>query len=397
VTLSAPPLIVHVVYSFTVGGLENGVVNLLNRLPRDRWRHAVIALSTVSADFASRLDRPVELIELNKGPGHLTRHYARLHTLLRSLQPAIVHTRNLAALEAQVPAATAGVPARIHSEHGWDANDPAGNRRRYQLVRRFYRPFVHHYVALSKHLEDYLLQRVGVPRRALSQLYNGVDTKRFRPSSSGRDPIAGSPFTDSGLWLIGTVGRLDAVKDQVNLARAFVHAVEQDAEARRRMRLVIAGDGALRGQIEAVLAEGRVTHLAWLAGERNDVPAVLRGLDCFVLPSLGEGVSNTILEAMASGLPVVATCVGGNAELVANGSTGQIVPAANSAALGEAILRYFRDPASSHKHGAAGRRRVETHFSLDGMVADYDRLYRRMLRPDGRSARSVERPETIGR
>jgi sugar transferase (PEP-CTERM/EpsH1 system associated) len=381
-TSAEPPLIVHVVYSFAVGGLENGIVNLLNHLPGDRWRHAVLALTTVSADFARRLARPVELIEFRKPPGHLATHYPRLHALLRSLQPAVVHSRNLAALEAQVAALTAGVPGRIHGEHGWDANDPGGERRRYRVVRRLYRPFVQQYVALSRHLEAYLVERVGIRHSAVTQIYNGVDTRRFHPSPSGaREAIAGCPFTDPGLWLVGTAGRLDPVKDQVNLARAFVRAVRLDPEAKRRMRLVIAGDGTLRPRIEQALVEGGVRDLAWLAGERDDMPAILRGLDCFVLPSLGEGISNTILEAMATGLPVVATQVGGNAELVATGATGALVPAADSEAL---------------THGSAGRVRAQQDFSLDRMVAEYDRLYERVLRP-APAGRAEARVETIGR
>ena len=142
------PLIVHVVYVFCVGGLENGLVNLLNRMPAHRWRHAVVSLTRISGSFAERVQRSdVEFIELDKGPGHLVRDYPRLYRLFRRLRPAVVHTRNLAALEAVVPAWAAGVPVRIHGEHGWNREDPEGQRRRYQYVRRLYRPFVSRYVA----------------------------------------------------------------------------------------------------------------------------------------------------------------------------------------------------------------------------------------------------------
>ena len=154
-----PPLIVHVVFRFGIGGLENGVVNLINRMPPSQWRHAVLALTEVSPEFARRIDRPdVRCIALGKKDGHLVREYPRLYGLFRELEPAVVHTRNLAALEAVVPAWAAGVPVRIHGEHGWDMQDPAGKRRRYRHLRRLYRPFVNRYIALSHHLEDYLEQ-----------------------------------------------------------------------------------------------------------------------------------------------------------------------------------------------------------------------------------------------
>lgn len=377
-----PPLIVHVVYSFAVGGLENGIVNLLNHLPAERWRHAILALTTVSPDFATRLARPTELIDFGKPPGHLAPHYPRLHRLLRTLRPAIVHTRNLAALEAQVCALSAGVPARVHGEHGWDANDPGGVRQRYRNVRRLYRPFVQHYVALSRQLDDYLVRGIGIRRAAVTRIYNGVDSRRFHPTTTGaRENIPGCPFTDPSFWLLGTAGRLDPVKDHVNLAKAFVRAVKSNPEARRRMRLVITGEGESRPRVEAALVEGGVRELTWFSGARNDMPTLLRGLDCFALPSLAEGISNTILEAMATGLPVIATRVGGNEELVADGETGSLVPAADSDALAERALAYLHDSALAHRHGSAGRDRVQQQFGLDRMVADYDRLYERLLRP----------------
>ena len=125
------PLIAHVVYRFGMGGLENGIVNLVNRMHPPRWRHAIVSLTDISPEFAARIERAdMAYAALEKGPGHLLRHYPRLVRLLRELRPAIVHTRNLAALEAVIPAWAAGVPVRIHGEHGWDIHDPAGRRRR---------------------------------------------------------------------------------------------------------------------------------------------------------------------------------------------------------------------------------------------------------------------------
>jgi sugar transferase (PEP-CTERM/EpsH1 system associated) len=378
------PLIVHVVYRFDIGGLENGVVNLINRLPQSSWRHAVLSLTAVSASFSQRVQRTdVEYLSLQKPPGHLTRLYPRLVRVFRELAPSIVHTRNLAALEAVVPAWMAGVPARIHGEHGRDASDPDGLRRRYQWVRRAYRPFVSRYVALSKDLERYLHDRVGIAAERVVQFYNGVDSARFRPADGRRPTIDGCPFNVQGSWLVGTVGRLDRVKDQSNLARAFVHAVGMNPEARSRMRLVIVGDGELRPEVERILQAGGVRELAWLAGERTDIPDIMRALDCFVLPSQAEGISNTILEAMASALPVIATRVGGNAELVEDGLTGRLAPAGDASALAARMLGYFAEPSLARRHGRAGRERVERNFSLERMVDNYHELYLSELRARG--------------
>ena len=378
-----PPLIAHVIYHFGVGGLENGVVNLLNRLPASRWRHAVIALTQVTPAMQARVTRPdVTCVALEKGPGHLYPHYPRLYRLFRELRPAIVHTRNLAALEAVVPARLARALAIVHGEHGRDASDLDGHNVRNLWTRRLYSPFVSRFVALSSELQRYLTERVGIAPTRITQLCNGVDSAQFTPRGKERAAIAGCLFTDPRQFLVGTVGRLDTVKDQSNLARAFVAALRRRPAARDRLRLVIVGDGALREEVQQILAAGDAAQHAWLAGERHDVADVLRGLDCFVLPSLAEGVSNTILEAMATGLPVIATDVGGNPELVVAGRTGTLVRAGHPEALARSILACAADPVAARTAGRAGRQRAEREFSIDAMVRRYLELYDRLLTVD---------------
>lgn len=282
---SLPPLVVHIVYRFDTGGLENGVVNLINRMPADAYRHAVVALTEVVPGFAARVQRQgVEFISLHKPPGHGVRLYPRLYRLFRERRPAIVHTRNLAALECQVPAMLAGVPVRIHGEHGRDMDDLDGSNVRQQRIRRLYRPFVHHYVTLSRDLTDYMTHKVGVQPQCRTEICNGVDTKRFHPASGARDSIPGCPFTEPGLWLAGTVGRMQQVKAQTTLAQAFVRALQLQPTLQARLRLVMVGDGPLRAEAQAILDSAGVAHLAWLPGERTDVPQIMRGLDGFVLP-----------------------------------------------------------------------------------------------------------------
>ena len=372
------PLVVHVMHRFDVGGLENGVVNLINHMPAEAYRHAILALTEVT-DFRQRIQHDdVQFISLRKPPGHLIGLYPRLYRLFRELRPAIVHSRNLAALEVTVPAWAAGVPVRIHGEHGRDVGDLDGNNRKYQWVRRVYNPFVSRFIALSRDLESYLVERVGIPARKVVQFYNGVDAERFHPAE-GLPVIENCTFRRPEHWLIGTVGRMQAVKDQTLLARAFVRALELEPSLRARLRLVMVGDGPLRAKALDILERAGVADLAWLPGERSDIPEVMRGLDCFVLPSLAEGISNTILEAMASGLPVIATRVGGNAELVIEGRTGELVPAADSDAMARAIQRYAADSVQAIAAGQVGRAEVERRFSMEAMVGAYRGLYDELL------------------
>lgn len=375
-------MIAHVLHRFDTGGLENGVVNLINYMPEAAFRHVVIALTDVT-DFRHRLRRAdVECIALHKPPGHGARIYPQFWHLMRQLRPAMVHTRNLAALEMQPAAWAARVPVRVHGEHGRDVGDLDGANRHYQRVRRLYAPFVQRYVALSQDLAGYLTHRVGIAPGRIEQIYNGVDADRFHPRTVQDAVPAGWPFAPD-CFVVGTVGRMQAVKHQTLLARAFVRALSLAPDVRGGLRLALVGDGPLRAACRQLLGEAGLADLAWLPGERSDVADVMRHLSAFVLPSLGEGISNTILEAMASGLPVVATGVGGNPELVTHGVTGDVVPSDDVEALAAALVALARDPRRAAAMGRAGRADVERRFSLQAMVQAYQRLYESALASAG--------------
>ena len=373
------PLIAHVMYRFDVGGLENGIVNLINHLPEDAYRHAIISMTEIT-DFRQRIQRDdVAFIALQKKPGHSLWLYPKLYRLFKELKPAIVHTRNLGALELAVPAWLAGVPARIHGEHGRDVGDLDGSSKKYQWVRRLYRPFVTYYIALSRDLEQYLTRVVGMARLRVVQIYNGVDAERFSPALQ-RQPIKGCPFVDANEWILGTVGRMQTVKNQVDLAKAFALAIQMEPALKPVLRLVMVGGGPLREEAIAILEQAGCAGNAWLPGERSDVPDVMRGLDCFVLPSLAEGISNTILEAMACGLPVIATDVGGNSELIEAGKTGVVVPAGDVPAMAREIIGLAKQREKARTMGLDGRKRVEQTFSMTAMVKQYQDLYDRCLK-----------------
>lgn len=373
------PVVAHVVYRFDTGGLENGIVNLINHMPIGAYRHVIISLTDVT-DFRQRIQiRDVEFFSLYKSSGHGFKIYPKLFRLFRKLRPTIVHTRNLAALESQIPAWFVGVKVRIHGEHGRDIEDLDGSSAKYQLVRRIYRPFVQRYVALSRDLSEYLVSKVGVNRTDVAQIYNGVDIARFYVDES-REHVSEIPFADETHWVIGSVGRMQSVKDHPTLVGAFVCAIEMEPALKKFLRLVIIGDGPTKVECLNLLEAAGLAELAWLPGSRTQVPQIMRGFDCFVLPSLAEGISNTILEAMATGLPVIATNVGGNSELVLSGETGVLVAASDVQAMADSIVKMFSDKLAARRMGLAGRARVERDFSLDAMVGKYQALYDDMLR-----------------
>ena len=363
-----PCLVVHVIYRLDYGGLENGVVNLVNRIPADRYRQAIVCLAGVGQEFRRRIRRDdVEVVSLGKRPGKDPAAYGRMWRVLRRLRPMIVHTRNLGTVDMQWVAVAAGVPRRVHGEHGWEASDPRGLDPRSLRIRRACRPAVHRYVPMSLDLARWLEAAVHVQPSRIRQAYNGVDTERFRPAT----PLE----SGDGAIRIGTVGRLDPVKNHAALLRAVRVLLDRRPDLDAVLRLIIVGDGPQRVVLESLAGELGLLRQVEFTGMRDDTASILRSFDVFVLPSVNEGISNTILEAMASGLPVIAARVGGNPELVLHGETGLLYEPVADDGLVAALQRYLDEPGLRRAHGTAGRRRAEDSFSLDAMVQRYIDIY----------------------
>lgn len=366
--------IVHVVHRFDTGGMENGMVNLFNTLPPERYRHTVVALTDYSG-FRHRITaQRVDFHALNRPPGHSPGWAVRLWKLLRRLKPDLVHTRNLAALEAQFVAAAAGIRATVHGEHGRDVFDLHGRNWKYNLLRRSARPLVSNYIAVSRDLEAWLRRDIGVPAHRLHQIYNGVDSVKFHPRSGPRPE-----FAHPESIVFGSVGRMVEVKDYPLLVRAFIQLMRQQPDRAERARLAIVGAGPAREDCLDMLRGAGLEHLAWLPGERDDIAAIMQMIDVFVLPSKNEGISNTILEAFASGLPVIATAVGGNVELVQDGANGLLVQPGDLDGMVRALLFYLDSPARIAGHGQNARRQAEQRFSIPAMAGAYAAVYDRTL------------------
>ncbi|MYM35018.1 TIGR03088 family PEP-CTERM/XrtA system glycosyltransferase [Duganella sp. FT94W] len=375
-TADATPLIVHLIHRLDVGGLENGLVNLINHLPPDRYRHAIVCLEG-SSDFRLRIQRPgIEIISINKHEGKDWGHYLRLFHTLKRLRPQLIHTRNLAGMEAQLLAAAAGVRLRVHGEHGRDIHDLHGTKRRYRLLRRLLKPLIGHFIAVSRDLENWLVDTIGALPQRVTHICNGVDSLQFHPRLGPPDAIGPQGFIAERSFVIGSVGRMAAVKDHMTLVHAFLMLLAHGGgPSPERLRLVIIGDGPCRRACLDVLGAAGAASLAWLPGARDDIAPLMRGMTVFVQPSLAEGASNTVLEAMASGLPVIATDVGGNPELVQPGWTGTLVPPRDPGQLADAIRDYDRIPGLAAQHGIRARRRVLQEFSLAAMANAYLAVY----------------------
>jgi len=376
---SLPPqlLIVHVVYHFGTGGMENGMVNLFNHMPSDRFRHAVICLAGYS-DFRQRITaQKVDFYDLGKRPGHDYSWMRRLYSLFTQLQPDILHTRNLNALEAQFVGAAWRIKGRVHGEHGRDMSDIDGSNWKYNLMRRVARRVVHQYIAVSQDLASWLKQTVHVRPDRLNQIYNGVDQAKFHPRAEQRPELGPPDFFTEARCTIGSVGRMVKVKDYPTLTRAFVKLCRQ-MDNGNRLRLVIVGGGPELAECQSMIDAAGLSAQAHFPGDSADTSNWLRTFDVFVLPSLGEGISNTILEAMATGLPVIATRVGGTPELVEENKTGQLFPPGEDETLADLLASYINHPEQGRQHGAAARTRIERTFSWPKAAMAYQTVYEKL-------------------
>ena len=381
------PLVVHLIYRLDIGGLETLLVDTINRMPEGCYRHAIVCLTDYDREFARRIARPdVALFALHKPPGAAPRTHLDMYRLLRRLRPAVLHTYNLGCYEYNATALAAGVPVRVHAEHGRDAGDPQGLNRKHNLLRRLLAPCVDRIVPVSRDLRDWLQDTVGIAPARLTLIDNGVDTERFRPAAASDSRI--EPWQDDpDAFVIGSVGRLQDVKDQATLVDAF--ALLRRMLPLANVRLVLVGDGPLRAALAARIEAAGLQDSVWLAGPRSDVAPVMRSFSLFALSSIAEGTPVTLLEAMASGLPVVATAVGGIPDLVEDGRHGALVAPSNPEALAQSLAGYVRERELGRAHGAAGRACVEQRYSMQAMLAAYIRLYDGLLQSKTKTQKAI--------
>lgn len=373
------PLILHVIHHLQIGGLENGLVNLINHMPESDYRHAIVCIEDYS-DFRQRIANPaVEVIALHRSRIGVRALRREIFRLCRHLRPAIVHTRNQSGLDALLPARLAGVAVCIHGEHGWDVDNIDGRQWKPALLKKLHAPLISHYITVSRHLKTFLNERIGIDMQRISQIYNGVDTQKFKPDPQHGRSALPQQWQDQNLIIIGTVGRLQAVKDQASLLRAFAALTTDQPALRQHLRLAIVGDGPLAKELQTLAHSLAIADITWFAGAQHAVADILRALDVFVLPSLNEGISNTILEAMACGLPVLASAVGGNVELIGDGHDGRFFQPGDTATLTALLRDYALDAELRITHGRQARAHAERQFSLNAMVAGYSAVYDRFL------------------
>lgn len=359
--------VMHLIHQLGAGGAENGIVNLANHIDQERFQMAVCAFVRGGV-LTRRLDKGrIALFEAEKSPGNDLGLPVALVRLFRQWKPDIVHTHAWGTLcEGVAAARIAGVPSVVHGEHG-----TIQRRRRNLLVQRTFWRLTDRVLSVSSHHASELASVVGFPESRITVLPNGVDNRRFHGARRGRQSVRDSMGFGGDDIAVGTVGRLVPVKNQ----RLLIDAFSRLPGPPSRRKLVVVGDGPLENALRAHAENAGCADRVRFPGRRSDIPEVMAAMDIFALPSLSEGMSNTILEAMSSRLPVIATAVGGNPELVVDGVTGMLVPTDDADAMARALAVLVQDAAKRKAMGDKGRERVLREFSLDAMVRNYQALY----------------------
>jgi sugar transferase (PEP-CTERM/EpsH1 system associated) len=364
--------VLHVVSCLGMGGTEHGVLKIVRALGSTEFEHRICAVRNVDEDFAARMKTEAAVCTVGSAKAGLQFPFFRLSQLMKRFRPHIVHTRNFGALEA-IPAARMNrVPVTIHSEHGYELEVLAGLPFRRRVICSAFYGLADQIFTVSNELRNYHSRQAWRPVDKIRVIYNGVDTDQFRPRPELRTSLRSELGILPYRFVVGTVGRIVPIKDHDTLLAAAEIMVRQKLD----VHLLIVGSGPELARLQARAAasselRGRATFL----GATDKVAELLNSMDVFVLPSVCEGMSNTVLEAMATGLPLVVTNAGGNPELVEEGVIGNLFAPRDVQALSCLLSRMVKDTDLRRGYGRVARERAVERFSLTAMARDYRDLY----------------------
>jgi len=364
--------IMHIVDTWAVGGLQNGVANLIERMDGVRFEHVICAMRSVDGSNGKLAPAGgARVLCLSQDESRARLQVPALARRIREVQPHIVHTRNWGTFEGLLAARCVGDCAHVHSEHGIDWDSTVKEPWRRILCRRLAFHMADRVVAVSYRLRDLHAKRTRFPAHRIEVIHNGVDSRSFTPDITARARLRRELGISDNEYCIGAVGNLIPVKDHLTLLRA----VAEFDRIGRPWRLLVVGSGPELPKLTAFVDN----YPAWkqrvlFLGKSNAVPGLLNAMDVYVLSSLTEGISNSLLEAMATGLPVVVTEAGGNAELVGE-DAGLFFPVGGIEHLVQHLLQLGSHPEWRREIGQRAMRRVRDRFSIDSMVDKYAQLY----------------------
>lgn len=374
--MSTQPLnILHISYSLNVGGLEKMVLSLTAGLNKEHFKAHVCCLSN-ELDLKPNFDElHIPVISCPKQSGLDWRLPFKLYNHLRQQKIDLIHTHNPAALlYGGAAAMLSGIPL-VHTEHSNVHSDrpPLMRAERFMLKR------AQAIICDTIEVQEEIYTQHYIQDKRVQVIFNGVDIDRFKPflphTAAVLEMRASLGLTPTD-FVVGTVGRLTPIKNHQSLIDALAVSIKKYPD----MKLLFVGDGELRQELEEYGQRLGLTEAIIFTGERHDIPAILPVMDVFILTSLYEGMSIALLEAMATGRPVIASQVGGNPEVVYHGKTGYLVPTKNIKAIVNNLEDLKENPLLRRTMGHKARDRVINLFSLTSMINNYEKVYQDILK-----------------
>ena len=355
-----PIRICHVSMCLQTGGLERLLVDFSRLHDREQFELQFAALTELGQPAEDIRNSDCRVSSLNDGRVHRVRQLYRLMRLLRRSRIDVVHTHNTYAhFYGALAAKLAGVPVVVNTQHGRGCGQGWKAKAQFRIANRF----ANRIVGVSQDAANLCRDQDQRAADRITTIWNGIDLEKFTCRGPS-DKLAAI-----------SVSRLSPEKDLATLLKAVAIAAAEVPD----FRLKIVGDGREKSSLQTLARQLGIDGRVEFLGERRDVPDLLAGAGFFVSSSLTEGISLTLLEAMAVGLPIVATSVGGNPEVVVDGETGWLVPAGDAQALAAGIVEMCHGREAWQAMGLLGRRRVEQHFDIRKMVGQYESLYRELL------------------
>lgn len=365
--------VLHVVPNLSPGGTEYVLLRLIRGLGSVAFEHHICATRAIDVEFAERHGIAADQMFLaGKNNQNFQFPLFRLARYMRSFQPHVVHTRNWGGLEGLFAARLAGVPVLIHSEHGYEVDSLRGVPMRRRMMRRAAYALADVVFTNSNELRAYHSEQAQISPDRIRVIYNGVDTQRFAPKPEARHRVRQSLGLPMGSFVVGSVGRLVPIKDHGTLLSAASILADRSID----VRVLLVGTGPSMADLERQASRLDNLHgRVYFVGASEEVPDLLNAMDVYVQPSLGEGMSNTLIEAMATGLPVLATRVGGNPEIIEDSRTGWLFAPGDIGSLANHLEQLFRGIESRRVLGSAARKSIVTRFDFERMIANYRTLY----------------------
>jgi len=359
--------ILHLLPSLEIGGMENALVNLINGMDATIFENAIFCFNSDNQANTLQeriIDKNIRIYHYKKREGVEYSLIIRTSRILKKEAADIIHTRNFAALLYGAAAAhLAGIHGVVADIRGCIPADQGLKSKKLSFL-------VSKFVAVSQGVKRLLANDYKIDEHKIKTIYNGVDFRHFRNSpekAKYRAQIGLAPAD----WVIGSVGRLEPVKDYPTLLKAIAPLIQQHPP----MKLILVGDGSQGPALKQLAQSLEITTNVKFLGYQQNILPFLKCMDVFALTSISEGLSNVLLEAMACSLPIVATDVGGNPEIVVEGESGFLVASGAVPALTEKIELLFRQPDLAKRMGQTGLQIVEQQFSIEKMVAGYQQLY----------------------